>query len=207
MVGDMMNIEFKSTAIHKYVCRILLKDNITKDDLDTVKRLVINFNALLNDEKSKVMADLKLFNNLEHLSLTLFSITQEDIDILKSIDTLKYITFDLCKINCTLDGHFTSLVLNSCSGIDSNEITMSSLKELKIIEAPGILDLRSILSCAKLKELDILNCNILNINDLLKFEALEKVNLSGSNVDDDSISILSEHMKIIYHKEYHPTGL
>lgn len=200
-----MDNKMKSKYLNKYVCRIFNTDSISENDLQKVKRLVINFNDLSENEKDEAMEDLKSFDNLEDLSLTLFSITKEDIEILKTINTLKSITFDFCKFNCRLDGKFTNIVLNACTRIELNEI--ESLKELKIIEVSEEVDLKNILRYKDLEELYILNCNVLNICEVLKLEKLEKINISGSNIGQDDVALLSEKIKVIYEKEYHPTGL
>lgn len=206
-IGEMMDNKIKSIYLNKYLCRLFNSDSIGEKDLYKVKRLVINSNELSENEKDEVMDDLKLFNNLKDISLTLFSIKQKDIDILKSINSLKSITFDFCKLNCSLDGEFTNIVFNNCSGIQLNEIVMENLKELKIIGLNEKLDLKNILKCKNLEELFLLNCDVLNICEVLKFEKLKKLNISGSNIEHDNIILLCEKIQVIYEKEYHPTGV
>ena len=202
-----MSVEFKSEYLKKYVSRLLNKDIVEENDLLQVNRLTINYNKLLADEKDKAMEDLKLFNNLKDCAVMFFHIIQKDISILSSIETLESITFDFCTFDCALSGNYNNIFLNACSKLNLKEMSADNLEILKIIEAKDSIDLKDISKYQNLKELHLLNCNILNCESVLELKSLEKLDLSGSNADNKLINALREKIEVIYQDKYHPTGL
>ena len=201
-------IKFKSNYLNKYDYKLIQSKTIKEEDIDQIKNLTINLiNEEIEKEKNIILDELKFFNNLENCSIVGTTITKQDIEALSVIPSLKYLSFDFCIFENSLIGNYEALYLNLCSGINIKNILVESLHTLYIVEAKEVLNLNEISKYSNLKELVLLNCELLNYEKILKLESLKTINLSGSNINENFINLLKENTKVIYEKIYRPTGL
>ena len=170
-----MNI--KTTSIIDIIEMSLNKtfDNITIDDLDRIKYLMINridYDDVLDVDSN----DLKLFKNLEELSINNCMIDEEFINNIKSLEKLNKISFINCDFVDDVSDYFNNLIINELvldSNLGINNITFSNIHKLVLI------------NCT-------FNCIINNI-DILDITRSKDINIDLEKSNYEELIISREH--------------
>ena len=170
-----MNI--KTTSIIDIIEMSLNKtfDNITIDDLDKIKYLMINridYDDVLDVDSN----DLKLFKNLEELSINNCMIDVEFINNIKSLEKLNKISFINCDFVDDASDYFNNLIINELvldSNLGINNITFSNIHKLVLI------------NCT-------FNCIINNI-DILDITRSKDINIDLEKSNYEELIISREH--------------
>ena len=154
-----MNI--KTTSIIDIIEMSLNKtfDNITIDDLDRIKYLMINridYDDVLDVDSN----DLKLFKNLEELSINNCMIDEEFINNIKSLEKLNKISFINCDFVDDASDYFNNLIINELvldSNLGINNITFSNIHKLVLINCTFncIINNIDILDITRSKDINI----------------------------------------------------
>lgn len=170
-----MNI--KTTSIIDVIEMSLNKtiDNITIDDLDKIKYLMINrvdYDDVLDVDSN----DLKLFKNLEELSINNCMIDEEFINNIKELVKLNKISFINCDFVDDATNYFNDLLINELvldSNIGINNITFSNIHKLVLI------------NCS-------FNCVINNV-DILDITRSKDINIDLEKSNYHDLIISREH--------------
>lgn len=73
-------------------------EEVTEEDCNTIKDLIINGVNIIGEHQSIYIDDIKYFNNLESISINNMEIDELILETLKGIQTLKSIMFNECEI-------------------------------------------------------------------------------------------------------------
>ena len=161
-------------------------EKLTEDDLNKISEIGINNFTLSNKIKDIDLKEIKLFPNLQLLTLQHFKIDDEAIELLSELQKLNSIQFASCQYE-TSDSHeipsLENLIINNCK-----------IKKSSIIYAPKNLTINGII-----KPIDLSNINgkenietlrlsnikkIVNFSKVMEMDKLKSLNIDGSNVDD-----------------------
>ena len=168
-------------------------DSITVDELDKVTFLTINridYEDVLEVDSN----DLKLFHNLEQLSVNNCMVDNEFIDNIKSLNKLNKISFINCDFVDDATEYFNNLVVDELildNNIGINNVTFSNIHNLVLIN--------SSFNCV-VNNVDILDItrSVDNNIDLKNSYYKELIISNNHNLDD----YLYNKSKIVIKNEY-----
>ena len=179
----------------------LSKSEINEADLNSIDYVFLN---KFNDD---VLSDLQYFNNVkECLFIGFDNITEEDLQIINSMKSIKKIRFSNCKF-------YKNDVNLKCSNVENVVFELTNLetlkncvfeniKVLKIIDNND-LDIEDIERFKKIEKICIYNSNIINSQGILKLTNLKLLDLQGVVLDkNDLVSEISKDIKVINKSKY-----
>ena len=186
--------------------------DIKDEDLETMEKLFVRKRKLSGEETDIDLSEIFNFKNLKELRLLGFELTNSDIKMISNMG-------------------LESLALSNCVFEKVDSLNMPKLKDLVIyggenvesisIKSPKLLIIEDVnLDFSKLniddaKQINIFNCEIVNMDSLKKYIELEFVNLDGSSVKDtkgnelrstNDISV-GKNVVLSFEEEYRKTGL
>ena len=186
--------------------------DIKDEDLETMEKLFVRKRKLSGEETDIDLSEIFNFKNLKELRLLGFELTNSDIKMISNMG-------------------LESLALSNCVFEKVDSLNIPKLKDLVIyggenvdlvsIKSPKLLIIEDVnLDFSKLniddaKQINIFNCEIVNMDSLKKYTELEFVNLDGSSVKDtkgnelrstNDISV-GNNVVLSFEDEYRKTGL
>ena len=186
--------------------------DIKDEDIETMEKLFVRKRKLSGEETDIDLSEIFNFKNLKELRLLGFELTNNDIKMISNMG-------------------LESLALSNCVFEKVDSLNMPKLKDLVIyggenvesvsIKSPKLLIIEDVnLDFSKLniddaKQINIFNCEIVNMDSLKKYTELEFVNLDGSSVKDtkgnelrstNDISV-GKNVVLSFEEEYRKTGL
>lgn len=170
-----MNIKTQSIIDIIEVSLNKTTDDITINDLDNIKYLMINrvdYDDLLEVDCN----DLKLFNNLEELSINNCMVNNEFIDNINRLTKLNKISFINCDFVDDITNYFNNLVINELvldNNVGINNVTFSNIHKLVLINSS-------------------FNCVINNI-DIVDISRSQDINIDLENSNYKELIISEEH--------------
>ena len=185
------------------------ESSISEDDLVKIKHSSLNKKGYLGEEKDYYIVDLVKFTNLEVITLSGFSFSENDIIILNSLPKLKFIHFDFCDFTTNevrLNSNMESIVINCCKNLNLKTFDFGNIKSLKFISSKSekkIVNMEDFRVNGNLKELSINNCRINNIEKVLQTAPnIVNLNIDGSEILAEK-ELNSLKIKISHEKEFH----
>lgn len=175
---------------------------ITKDEIEKLNLLAATKNSFSNEKKYD-LNELLLFPNLEYLSIEDSIITQEDINIISKIKTLKQISFTRCYIKPNIvieENNIENISLKNCYINDLNIISKSKKLSTLQIYFPSNdyeIDIND-LNFQSIKQLSLDGCIINNINNVKKLKNLEILTLISSIFGNDFSFLGKTNIKKLY---------
>lgn len=159
------NINILNLELKKYIQFKIGKENFKKEDLDTVKDIILDGKTMNGLENKIYFEELLLFPNLEQIEINNTKVNKNDIDKLKNI---KRISFR----NCTIEN------VRELTNIEALTIKSSAVEEFEDIKnLNNITELE--LVNIEIKDFEFLkafnNLKILKIKNIKDFE-LKKIN-------------------------------
>ena len=200
-----------SNCLKKEIGVIIKKEDssISEEDLVKIKRLSLNKKGYLGEEKDYYIVDLVKFINLEAITLSGFSFSENEIIILNSLPKIKFIHFDFCNFNSNhvqLSSNVESIVINCCKNLNLIDFDFSNIKSLKFVSSKNekkIVNMEDFKVNGNLKELSINNCRINNIEKVLQTAPnVANLNIDGSEILAEK-ELNSLKIKISHKKEFH----
>ncbi|MBQ8299654.1 MAG: hypothetical protein IJX99_07395 [Clostridia bacterium] len=200
-----MNI--KSECLRKELTKNFndLKENTFK----MITKLKLSKLDFCNKETDMIIEDLLLFENLESVTLYKFTITNDDIEILKRLKKLQSITFDFCEIlvdTISFSPMLESIVFNVCPNMTLKKIDGIEVREISVIGSSKqneVLEVSELLKKNKLINLSLNNYRLNNLNEILKVSPnLMRLNIDGSNAKESEINMIKENIILSHNKEY-----
>ena len=199
-------MEIKSENLKEY---IINNSNIRNRDIeieDINKLKSLNINGLNNrlEEALFVPQELSYFKEIEECSFSSITITNEIIENINKLNKLEIIEYDFCKNTAKIEmenkvkriylNYSNIELLNLCKNIDTMEKIF-----LKNIEN---VDIRMVCKFKNVKNIYLLNCNVINIESLEELEKLEFLKVIGSKIDNyETIEKLSKSIKVEYSED------
>ena len=178
----------KNLELRNYLQFKLNKDNITIEDLEKIKEIVIDSQNIVGQYNKVYFEEVDLFKNLEKISIRNLGLTSENIERISNIKKIEFINGqirDIKKINNVI-----SLILNNTEVDDfENIIYLSNLEELQLIniELDKFEFLEKFKNLKKLVIKNIKNFSLAKIDFELPIEYL-----SIENLEDLNLNILSK---------------
>ncbi len=179
----------KNLELRNYLQFKLNKDNITIEDLEKIKEIVIDSQNIVGQYNKVYFEEVDLFKNLEKISIRNLGLTSENIERISNIKKIEFINGqirDIKKINNVI-----SLILNNTEVDDfENIIYLSNLEELQLIniELDKFEFLEKFKNLKKLVIKNIKNFSLAKIDFELPIEYL-----SIENLEDLNLNILSKY--------------
>ena len=122
----------KNLELRNYLQFKLNKDNITIEDLEKIKEIVIDSQNIVGQYNKVYFEEVDLFKNLEKISIRNLGLTSENIERISNIKKIEFINGqirDIKKINNVI-----SLILNNTEVDDfENIIYLSNLENIIVI--------------------------------------------------------------------------
>ena len=178
-----------------------LNQEIEQAELYKIKELNINKLNYKMEEAVFIPEELKYFKGIEKIEFSGFDINDKLIANLNELENLRKISFDHCNYNCSKKltvklseiymNHSNINLLYICKNMDQIEkILLNNINEI---------DMKILIGCKNLKELIILNSDIVNSNELAGYRSVNNVQIIGGNIDDCKIiDKLKETINISY---------
>ncbi len=164
-------------------------EKITKNDLEQITQLGLNNFTFSNKIKGIDLSELRIFPNLQLLTLQHFKIDDNVIKMLSEFQDLNYIQIASCNYNSKVSYNLSSLnnlVINNCD-----------FKNLTGIIAPKNLTINGIFKTVDISTIDgvehIENLRLSNIKKVINFgkvaemSNLKSLNLDGTKVDNKKL--------------------
>ena len=199
--------------LKKIICNEIEKGNkdiLTNEDFEMVYTINLNYFNIEGEKINYTYDVFKYFTNLRSITLNQFIITDEIVDVLNAINSLKRITFDHCRIESTnkLKLDIQELVVNNSICFNFNSISNKNKVRLMTLIGIGKIDIKKdIIEFNNIEYLQIYNCNVLNIVEIEKLKKLKTLELDGSNTDNNEYvgKIKAVIPAVSFKKEYHET--
>lgn len=173
-------------------------------DLDEITDLFISNLNPRGEIIGVDISDIEKLKKLQFLELKGFDINRELLEIINRLQQLTTLELYSCHSGQSLAINLKKLkelILNNCS------INLEGVRLPKILKIRGadIVDISKWSDTKNLRELDINNSKIVNSRNIKDIQALIKLNLDGSNLDDESIvSELARKIEVSYNSEFLP---
>ena len=153
----------------------------------------------------KDLSELSDLKDIENLDLKGFEITDDIINVLNGLPNLMYLNLYSCnsskKINVDLR-NLKKIVIDNCKEFDLSGI---EFPENVLIVGCGVVDISKLLLENNVKDLSINSSEIINVTFLEKAKGLKRLNVDGSNLDNEEI-LKKLKIKVSNEFEYHPIG-
>lgn len=178
------------------------------NDIDSIEDISIQDMNLAQKKLNIDLTEIVKLKNLKSISLKFFEITDEIVEAINQLKSLKIVEFSMCpfKTKKELNKNLKSIIVYNCQDFDTNIIKNNIvLEELQIIHS-GMIDIADIILFKRLRYLKLAHCNVISLQSLVNFENLERlylnhvelyydlnispmrnlkfISLSGSNVQD-----------------------
>ena len=176
---------------------------LTEEDLLAVKDLGISGKRLDGEDAFLDVEELKKLSNLEVLSINQMDLDNKLVEFLNALPKLKSLMLTKCDIKeHTLVGfsNVNSLIINGCQLGDHVQIALP--EDTTIAEEE--IDLENVSGQRRLKRLVLKGCKVPTLRPLLRYEALEKISMEGTTVEDNSIEELKDKIEVFEKEEANP---
>ena len=181
---------------------ILDKEKIDEQDFNNVKNLTLNKYEIGGKETDIDLNELRFLKNLKTLILNKFSIDKNIISYINDNENLEAIQFTNCKFEdiIQINKEINYVVLDYCENV---KLEFFNNKTIKIIGSK--IDLKELKQFEDIEELYFQNCEIQNIEEILKYQKLKLINLDGSSFENKNVlTKIPKNVKVKYKEEYCP---
>jgi len=195
-------MQILSENLYKYIVNNFdIEDEIKQEDIDKITDLNINsFNNKLQEARF-IPEELSYFKNLQKCQFNSFLINDEIINNLEKLEKLDFLSLEHCEItgNKNIKNRIKKICLNYS---DFNFINMlenkNSLEKLVLKDIVNV-DVNKIYEFKNLKELELLNCSLLNARYITQLEKLESIKIIGCELDICSLlEKLRENVSVVF---------
>lgn len=187
-----MQIKNKDLALFLDLKLNKIGNEFSSDELEKLKELVLNQYNIFNEFSEVDIEVLDFTKNLESLDLKNFEITDEIIDKIKKIETLKKLSLDHCLIedfNKIGDIDVDYLGISNNKFLNTDFLKNKSYKGLMLSDSLS-LDIENIKDMDNLKILNLSNSNIVNPSLISDLKSLNILHIENTDIKD--ISFLKE---------------
>ena len=179
---------------------------IAKLENKDVEELTLNSKNALGEV---IQYDTTYFKNLERLeTITLngFEVNNEIIEKINYLNKLKIIIFNHCKFICNdkLKNNIENIII-TYSNIANSSI-FEKPEKLKTMELIGIdeVDINNLIEMKNLEEISIYNSKIKNSKKISNFANLKVLKLDGSFIDESNFSdLIDDKIEFSYNKKFY----
>ena len=200
-----MNI--KSECLRKELTKNF--NDLNENTFKMITKLKLSKLDFCNKETDMIIEDLLLFENLESVTLYKFTITNDDIEILRRLKKLQSITFDFCEIivdTISFSPMLENIVFNVCTNMTLKKIDGIEVREVSVIGSSKqneVLEVSELLKKNKLVNLSLNNYRLNNLDEILKVSPnLTILNIDGSYAKESEINMIKENLILSHNKEY-----
>lgn len=182
---------------------ILDKEKIDEQDLNNVKNLTLNKYEIGGKETDIDLNELRFLKNLKTLILNKFSIDKNIISYINDNKNLEAIQFTNCKFEdiIQINKEINYVVFDYCENVKLE--FFNNNKTIKMIGSK--IDLKQLKQFEDIEELYFQNCEIQNIEEILKYQKLKLINLDGSSFENKNVlTKIPKNVKVKYKEEYCP---
>lgn len=181
------------------------KEDFLEEDLAKIKDVSLNQKNFTEELQEIDLSELSKIPNLEILSLQNFEINNQAIDKLKNCKNLKTLQLEVCYFDPNVELNIQQLeniIIKYCKIEDWRKIPL--IKNVTI-ESGEKIDLEDLTNYEKVAELRLNNLEVHNFKKILEYKNLNKLNLDGSKVDDESVmEILKSNVEISHRDNAYP---
>ena len=198
----MDDIEIKNILLKTYVEASLNKTNINKEDLKSIKEIMLDSQNIVGEYNKVYIDEITLFPNLEEITIKNLGLTNENMQLLRKI---KKINFSNCEVNGIKNlENVAELIINNTEiwdfdniqflkkievlkliNIDINDFSFieqfNNLKELAIENIPGF-SLEKIDMPLSIEKISFFGINKLNLKIIAKYKNLKEISVDIKDV-------------------------
>lgn len=181
-----------------------------EDMSDEEKRKITEITLFLKDfngEQTGIsIADLLSFPNLKKCLINGFSITDEDLKTLGSIESLRGIQFSKCDFSeATVPlGNMELVILDSCERVPNDFFRNNTILRFLRVVNQSHFDVEALADCVNLIEAYLQRTTISNLAGLSELKSLKFVNLDGSKFNFLAYTSLKSSVQVEYKKDSMP---
>ena len=177
--------------------------DVEKESITEISIFAENFRGQSTDIK---IPDLASFPNIQRCLIKGFALSDEDINFLIGLKSLKGVQFSNCDFSqaTSLNSDLELIVLDGCEGV-SNQFLRgnTSLRILKIVNQE-YFDVSSLGECSSLEQVYLQKTRLTNLINLRRLPGLKFVNLDGSSFNFFVLLQLRRVVKVEYQKDFQP---
>lgn len=181
-------------------------DEMTDEEKSEITEITIFLKDFNGDFTGASISDLLKFPSLKKCLINGFSITDNDLRLLDSIETLRGIQFSKCNFSeSTIPlGDIELVVLDSCENVSKQLLQKNkSLRYLRVVNQ-DYFDAMSLNECTNLVEAYLQRTTVSNLTALTRLKELKLVNLNGSRFNFIAYTHLKSSVKVEYAKDSAP---
>lgn len=180
------------------------EENILNNDINKIKELNLNNNTFSGQSKDIDLTQIKELSNLSSLGIQYFEITDEIVEVFKSLENLEILTLISCKYTSE-----ESLKLKKLKSLDMQFCDMKS--GYNKIYAPETLRIQNaenvrfekIQGKERIKNLVMNNCKISGFSTVIECTNAQLINIDGSKIDDKK-NLLKMDCSVSFEKTSYP---
>ncbi|MBR2744129.1 MAG: hypothetical protein IKE01_02370 [Clostridia bacterium] len=204
----MVEIELKSNVLKEDVYLKLNKDRsvpLYDEDLNMIDHLNLNALDFIDEPTDVTLYDLVFFKNLKSCCIINKEISDNELNVLNSLENIKIMQFSKCRFPSSKVKNLSveCIILDGCPDINISTFDeCKNIKKFRIVNCTNI-NLKGISKFVNLTDLYIQNMNLEEIDEVMKIESLQYLNLNGTSVEKNvdfsqRIDLIVEHEKENY---------
>ena len=185
----MLEVELKSKELKEFIYLELGKDRnepIYIEELEQITELQLDKLDIVGEPTDANIYDLVFFRNLKVCYLSNMNISDKELDMLNSVQSLQFLQLDNCSFtnNKKMELNLLGLVINEC-----NTVKMKLYEDIKTLEKLHIVncknvDITGISKLSNLSKLYLQNLKLPDIDEVQQLKNLVYLNLNGSEIAD-----------------------
>lgn len=170
-------IDIKDKQLSRIITLRMCVENKTK--LSEIQEISIVNRNFLNQDLNISLIEISKLEGIKKLSLKYFSITDEVIDSINSLENLETLEILNCNINSAqkIRNSIKNLFINNVKNLNISLFETKNIETLRI-ERVGLIDLYDISRYQNIERLELVNCQIISFPKLPLLKNLEKLYLN-----------------------------
>ena len=183
-------------------------DEMTEEEKGQIIEITLTYKDFRGDLTGMSISSLSQFPNLKKCLISGFEINDDDIEVLRTLTSIRGIQFSGCDFSeTTLPlGDVELVVLDGCKAVPKR--LLQNNEKLRLFRAvnQARFDTSMLRGCRVLEEVYLQRSTLVNLGELKKLKKLNLVNLNGSRFNYLIVSSLrnNDSLRVEYEKNAPP---
>lgn len=183
-------------------------DEMNEEEKTQITEITLPYKDFNGNVTGVSIAELSKFPNLKKCLISGFEITDDDIEVLRELSTLRGIQFSGCDFSevKTNLGELELVVIDGCRNIPKSMLQANPKLRLFRATNQNFFDVECLKGCVSLEEVYLQRSTLVNLLELMNLRGIRLVNLNGSKMNFLAFTHLSKNInaKVEYEKDGPP---